>query len=115
MCEPCSGLKSVPSNEPGRARKPGETAKIVKPAEPVLCEGCPFAFGTIATEMAYNYACLPTVGEIREMKKGGINWCCHDDPSRPCTGFVVDCHERGVDPKSGRLASFEGWHRRGEP
>lgn len=53
------------------------------------CSGCPFDIGKIATEMAYNLACLPGIGEINQLcSSNGTAWACHSDRHKVCCGHA---------------------------
>lgn len=80
----------------------------------MTCAACPFAF-TDESEHVQNLACLPTPGEILAMKRTqDINWPCHETDEHLCAGFAVECAERGLNVKTGRLGSYVRWYRTGE-
>jgi hypothetical protein len=55
-----------------------------------MCEGCPWNYGHPATEMAYNWGCLPSIGEATQSaKKVGKSWACHSEPHKVCCGFAA--------------------------
>jgi hypothetical protein len=71
------------------------------------CSGCPYDFGTEATEMAYNLGCLPTVGEVRAAcERDGQAWACHSAPQAVCCGYAEMFPERVGLP----LRTEEGVH-----
>ncbi len=81
----------------------------------MACEACPFE-ETEASVQAQNWACLPTPSEALTIKREtGKNWCCHEDESRPCAGFIAVCRELGIETKGAPLASYVNWYHRGEP
>lgn len=54
------------------------------------CEGCPFNVGHPITEMAFNYACLPGVGEINALcDENATAWACHSEPNKVCCGHAA--------------------------
>lgn len=59
-----------------------------------MCPGCPYDFGAELTENAYNWGCLPSVGEVTHMcKAAGKAWACHDEPHKMCCGYAA--HNKG--------------------
>ena len=52
------------------------------------CSGCPYDYGSEATEQAYNLGCLPSVGEISKMCGDDKTWACHSAKSCICKGFA---------------------------
>lgn len=81
----------------------------------MTCYACPFAF-TAESEQAQNYGCLPTLYEAMELQRSGINWCCHEDETKPCAGQVVFCHEENIPyDKNATLANYTKWYQTGEP
>jgi hypothetical protein len=58
---------------------------------------CPFACSE-ASDIAQNYACLPTAYDIKVMRlQHGKTWACHSDPSKPCQGAVQHLKRNGED------------------
>lgn len=55
-----------------------------------MCFACPYNYGDEATEQAYNYGCLPSVGEINEMIGDNKSWACHSAPTCVCKGYADD-------------------------
>jgi hypothetical protein len=77
------------------------------------CPGCPFEC-TDVSEQAQNYGCLPSPGEIIQMKRdSGHNWSCHSDESKVCAGLCHEAKEHKLDLSHGNLISYETWYREG--
>ena len=76
------------------------------------CPGCPFNEGMNEEgTMAQTYGCLPSGGEILQMKREtGNNWACHDDASKVCTGLCLHAKENNFDMTKGALIHDEGVH-----
>lgn len=56
-----------------------------------MCFGCPWDIDSEATEMAYNYGCLPSIGEATELAHAdGMAWACHEEPNKMCCGYAAD-------------------------
>ena len=77
------------------------------------CITCPFNDGmNPEAEMAQNYACLPSQGDILAMKREtGNNWACHSEDSKVCTGLCLHAKENGLDVSSGTLIHEFGVHK----
>lgn len=79
------------------------TAPIMKR----MCEGCPYDYGAPATEMAYNYGCLPSVAEANALcQENDSAWACHSAPDAVCAGYAEDFPARVRRP----LQRMEGVH-----
>lgn len=86
----------------------------------MACSACPFAL-TDESESVQNLGCLPTPGEILQMKRQcGHNWSCHEStPEKPklCAGMVEWVSEMpsavDIDIKSGGLIRYDDWWRHG--
>lgn len=73
------------------------------------CSACPFSLSEEA-EQGVNYGCLPSVFEIMEIKKEtGLNWACHDDETKICSGYVEYAAKKGLDYKTEGLAVLSLW------
>lgn len=73
------------------------------------CSACPFSFSDNAENLC-NLGCLPSVFEIMQIKKEtGLNWACHDDESKICSGYVEYAAKKGLDYKTGGLAVLSLW------
>jgi len=56
-----------------------------------MCYGCPWDYGSEATENAYNWGCLPSVAEATQLSKAeGKAWACHEEPNKLCCGYAAD-------------------------
>ena len=75
----------------------------------MACTTCPFAF-TEESEIAQNYGCLPTAGDIVKMKVNtGNNWACHGADT-VCRGFIeyVRDERLPLDLTTGELVKWIG-------
>lgn len=71
------------------------------------CEGCPYDYGSEATEMAYNLGCLPSTGEIGfGCEVTNKAWACHSEPDKVCCGYA----SRNPDKTDRELLHVEGIH-----
>lgn len=60
------------------------------------CCGCPINIHTEEGETISNYGCLPCYGDvIKWYKETGKVWACHEQPSKPCFGFLKLAKEKG--------------------
>jgi hypothetical protein len=60
------------------------------------CHGCPINIHTEYGEKISNYGCLPCYADVikwyKETKKV---WACHENPTKPCVGFLKLAKEKG--------------------
>lgn len=79
------------------------------------CGGCPFNAGmTEEADMAQNYGCLPTAGDIVALKREtGANWACHSDETKVCAGLCHAAKAEKLDLASGGLISYQAWYHEG--
>ncbi len=80
------------------------------------CLCCPFNAPFVdEAAQAENYGCLPTGGEIVDLKvRSGQNWACHDDESKVCAGLCAVAKECGLDLSTGGLVRYSTWYHQGE-
>ena len=77
------------------------------------CTACPFNIGHPDCDDAYNLGCLPSVGEVIDLKiSTGKNWACHSKTNQICAGLVgfVKENKLELDLKTGDLLIQEGVH-----
>ena len=79
------------------------------------CGGCPFNAGlTEEADQAQNYGCLPSPGDIIQMKRQtGGTWACHSDESRMCAGLCHAAKPAQLDLSTGALVSYRTWYHEG--
>ena len=54
------------------------------------CDGCPFDYGNIHTENAYNWGCLPSEYEANTLcETNETAWACHSEPDKVCCGHAA--------------------------
>jgi hypothetical protein len=54
------------------------------------CNGCPINIISEEGENISNYGCLPCYSEaIKWYKDTGKVWACHENPAKPCLGFLT--------------------------
>ena len=59
------------------------------------CIDCPVRGRTEHAEMAVNYGCLPSYGDMEKWyNETGKVWACHDNPKKVCGGFKQILFER---------------------
>jgi hypothetical protein len=80
------------------------------------CGGCPFNAGmTEEAEMAQNYGCLPTPGEVVELKRTtGANWACHSDETKVCAGLCHAAEPEQLDLSQGGLLRYSTWYHQSQ-
>lgn len=79
-----------------------------------MCEACPFNC-TEQQEMAYNLGCLPSPSEIMQLcKETNLNWSCHEQDGKLCTGFVAVSLDMGYDFKHKKMLSTDTYLKTGE-
>jgi hypothetical protein len=72
------------------------------------CCGCPFDYGSPATELTQNLGCLPSPFEVRALcREAGTAWACHAAPAAVCAGYAEEFPHRAKLP----LQHMEGVHR----
>lgn len=60
------------------------------------CNGCPILIHTLQGEIVSNYGCLPCYSEVLKWYKDtGKVWACHENPTKPCTGFLKSAKKKG--------------------
>jgi hypothetical protein len=76
------------------------------------CPACPFNEGMNEPgTIAQTYGCLPSGGDILQMKRDtGNNWACHDNDSKVCTGLCLHAKENNLDMTKGHLIHELGIH-----
>lgn len=78
------------------------------------CVGCPFDYGSDASEQIQNFGCLPEPLQIINMRvHHGRTWACHDHPDKPCAGAIQRLQEKQlshkiINPKL--LTENDDWH-----
>jgi hypothetical protein len=53
------------------------------------CDGCPVEIHTEKGEEISNYGCLPCYADaLKWYNETGKVWACHEEPTKPCIGFL---------------------------
>lgn len=62
----------------------------------IHCNGCPINIHTPEGEQISNYGCLPCYADaIKWYKETGKVWACHEQPTKPCIGFLKLAKKKG--------------------
>ncbi len=61
------------------------------------CDGCPIDIHTEQGEIISNYGCLASFKEaLTWYQDTGKVWACHEQPDKPCIGFLQLCKEKNI-------------------
>lgn len=61
------------------------------------CEGCPILIHTDYGEQVSSYGCLPCYADVLKWyQETGKIWACHENPEKPCTGFLKLAKSKGL-------------------
>jgi hypothetical protein len=61
------------------------------------CNGCPINIHTEEGEIVSNYGCLPCYADvIKWYNDTGKVWACHEQPDKPCIGFLKLAKQKGI-------------------
>lgn len=63
----------------------------------IHCQGCPINIHTEYGEKISDYGCLPCFSDVLKWYQDtGKVWACHEMNTKPCTGFLKICKEKGI-------------------